>query len=380
MTVALLLAAVTATATPARRCAAAEPWTHWQRYSARFITNDGRVVDRTAGDRSTSEGQAYALFFSLVANDKKQFQHVYNWTQNNLAQGSLSENLPAWLWGHAPDGAWKVLDPNSASDADVWTAYALLEAGRLWHEPRYAKAGEALLRNVASHEVQTLPGLGPVLLPGAAGFEVEAGQAWRLNPSYLTLQLFRRFATVQPSGEWDAVVASSIRVLNESATDGIVPDWTLYRLGEGFRQDPVQPAVCSYDAVRVPLWLGMLPADDSLRKEFGPALSALLARWHTDGALPERIACQPPHSGSGAAPPGFAAALLPQAWAVHDTASVAAIEARLAGQLKDGLYGQPPAYYDQNLILFGRGHAVEMFRFAPDGRLEPRWSGACGTR
>ncbi|MFM7426217.1 MAG: glycosyl hydrolase family 8, partial [Elainella sp.] len=33
----------------------------WQIYSQRFIQGDGRIIDREANDRSTSEGQAYAL-------------------------------------------------------------------------------------------------------------------------------------------------------------------------------------------------------------------------------------------------------------------------------------------------------------------------------
>src|SRR6476646_1758537 len=32
----------------------------WAAYRQRFIQADGRVIDREAGDRSTSEGQAYA--------------------------------------------------------------------------------------------------------------------------------------------------------------------------------------------------------------------------------------------------------------------------------------------------------------------------------
>ena len=45
------------------------PWTQWQAYAEHFIQPDGRVVDITAGRRSTSEGQAYSLFFALVARE-----------------------------------------------------------------------------------------------------------------------------------------------------------------------------------------------------------------------------------------------------------------------------------------------------------------------
>jgi endo-1,4-beta-D-glucanase Y len=33
-----------------------------------------RVIDRQGGDRTTSEGQSYGLFFALVANDRARFE------------------------------------------------------------------------------------------------------------------------------------------------------------------------------------------------------------------------------------------------------------------------------------------------------------------
>lgn len=53
-------------------CRAEQPWPLWQAYGQRMIAGDGRVLDRTAGDRTTSEGQAYAMFFALVANDRQE--------------------------------------------------------------------------------------------------------------------------------------------------------------------------------------------------------------------------------------------------------------------------------------------------------------------
>ncbi len=112
------------------------PWQLWGSYSSRFIdAQSGRVFDPNGDRHTTSEGQAYALFFSLADNDRPTFNRILAWTQNNLAGGDLNTHLPAWLWGKDKDGQWKVLDPNSASDADVWMAYSLLEAGRLWNIP-----------------------------------------------------------------------------------------------------------------------------------------------------------------------------------------------------------------------------------------------------
>lgn len=71
---------------------------------------------------------------------------------------------------------------------------------------------------------------------------------------------------------------------------------------------------------------------------------------------------------------GFAAALLPQAR--RDPSLRRALEARLARAAnRGGLYGEPPAYYDQNLILFARAWVDGRFSFGADGRLLPRWEG-----
>ena len=232
-------------------------WPLWNRYVGTFISGDGRVIDRTAGDRTTSEGQAYALFFSLVANDRALFQRLLAWTEQNLAQRDLARNLPAWHWGKRKDGSWGVIDANSASDADLWLAYDLLEAGRLWSQPRYAALGQRLLANVAAREVASVPQLGTVLIPGANGFNLEGG--FRVNPSYSPPQILRRFARL--GAPWGAVLQSSMEMLRLFVPAGAVPDWAFAKAGQ-LLHDPVTGRVGSYDAIRVYLWIGMMPERD----------------------------------------------------------------------------------------------------------------------
>src|SRR5271168_2315334 len=62
----------------------------WQAYAATFITPDGRVLDPQTGNRTTSEGQSYALFFALVNNDRPRFDKLLTWTTDNLATGDLT--------------------------------------------------------------------------------------------------------------------------------------------------------------------------------------------------------------------------------------------------------------------------------------------------
>src|SRR5215831_2376318 len=154
----ILLSAVILTTAPWSR--AGTDWQLWKNYTAVFMDNQVRVIDHDAGDRTTSEGQAYAMFFALVANDRSRFDGLLKWTELNLASGDLAAHLPAWSWGHNKENRWEVLDSNSAADADVWMAYTLLEAGEAWKEPRYTSLGTALAKRIASEEVVQLPGLG----------------------------------------------------------------------------------------------------------------------------------------------------------------------------------------------------------------------------
>jgi len=352
------------------------PWLHFLRYVEAFVSPDGRVIDRSAGDRSTSEGQAYAMFFALVANDRPLFARLLQWTEANLADGDLEHRLPAWHWGRRRDGSWGVIDRNSASDADLWIAYALVEAARLWSVPSYDELARRILRNVVAREVADIPGLGPMLLPGASGFALEGGRAFRLNPSYQPPQLLRRFGAAEVPGPWSGILASTATMLRATATAGAVADWVVYRARHGFLPDPVHGRIGSYDAIRTYLWVGMLSEEDPDRRDLAAGLGALLEQLARTGRVPERIDARSLRV-QGEAPAGFAAALLPLARARGDDAAARALEERVARAVHDGLVGKPPAYYDQNLALFGRGFAEGRFRFRADGSLAPSWETQC---
>ena len=123
---------------PPRRSGACGDWTGYRTFVERFVQADGRVIDySTPAQQTTSEGQSYGLFFALVANDRATFDRLLGWTRTNLAGNQFDAQnmrLPSWQWGRKPDGSYGVLDPNSASDSDLWIAYDLLQAGRLWHD------------------------------------------------------------------------------------------------------------------------------------------------------------------------------------------------------------------------------------------------------
>ncbi|BDD94098.1 cellulose synthase complex periplasmic endoglucanase BcsZ [Pandoraea sp. XJJ-1] len=363
------------TTTKLRTCATVD-WPDWTRFKAGFLSDDGRVIDRSMDDqRTVSEGQAYALTFALMANDRVTFDKVLDWTVNNLAQGDLTAHLPAWLWGKKDDGQWGVLDRNPASDADMWIAYALGEAGRLWNVRRYTALGALVARRIVSEETDVVPGLGRTLLPAPVGFH-PAKDLWRLNPSYVPMQVVRYLAGRFPESGWAQLIPSSLKQITLTAPPlGFAPEWAMYRAGRGFEIDPDTKGEGSYNAIRVYLWAGMLaPGSDdfhALMHTFGGMLKFVAAH----GAPPERVDTRD-GTASQSGGSGFSAALVPLLQAVGDTAQAQAQVTRARALEAQAA----PGYYSSVLSLFGLGWRDGRFRFAADGMLQVPWEATCATR
>ena len=345
------------------------PWPAWDHFKRTFISADGRVIDpATTSQYTTSEGQSYALFFSLVDNDPALFERLLKWTEANLAQGDLTTHLPAWQWGRSADGQWRVQDANPATDADLWLAYTLSEAGRLWHQPRYAALAELIAERILREDRVTLPGLGPMLLPAPQGFHGDP-QHWRLNPSYLPPSLLQALHHHFPHQGWNDLLDSYRHMMDELSGHQVVPDWVGFEAERGFTRDTVTGDVGSYDAIRVYLWIGLL-APSALQDHLLAQLGGM-ANYIDAHGIPPVTTHWLTGQMEGSASFGFSTALLPYLMRSHrDTA--------LRLQLTR-LHSEPSTifssyYYDQALTLFGLGWFDHQYHFSENGALEPHWS------
>jgi endo-1,4-beta-D-glucanase Y len=381
---ALTLAGVLANANAQPDVCAVHGWPQWQDFRQHFITVDGRVLAANDAARgSYSEGQSYGMFFSLVANDREAFEQIWRWTQQNLMVNG-ADGLPAWSWGQAADGQWRVLDANAAADADMWFAYALLEAGRLWQRDDYLRDGRRLLQAITQLEVVALPALGPMVLPGPFGF-VQTDGSWRLNASYLPLPLLRRFELEVPQGPWADVAINTLKLTSAASPKGFTGDWTGYRAAAQhqpqFAVDPVTGPIGSYDAIRVYLWAGMTATNDPLAAQLLQALhgmdTALKSR-----ALPPEAVDLTTGVDRGDGPFGFSAALLPYLATLGSTQALTQHAARSRQLLTQSLAPEqllkgPPPYYDHVLSLFGLGWTDNRFHFLPNGQVQLKWQTTC---
>jgi len=345
-------------------------WPAWDSFRDRLISESGRVIDHSSPQQvTTSEGQAYALMFALIANDRPSFDLILHWTEANLANGDMTSQLPAWQWGKRDDASWGVMDSNPASDADLWIAYALNEAGRLWKIPKYTALAELLADRVMREETAQLPGLGRTLLPGPKGFHATPS-TWRLNPSYVPMQLLRRLASIYPKSDWGTIANTSLEVITRSAPRGLAPEWVDYQADSGFQTGNTALSEGSFNAIRVYLWAGMLDNRDAaypvLLKKLAP-----MARHVADNATPPRQVDINTGAFKEVGPAGFSAALLPFLKASGMDEALHQQELRLVALSTPELR---ESYYDQVLMLFGTGWLEGHYQFARDGLFKPHWT------
>lgn len=373
----LLAGALLAALWPA--CAAADPapapatapvcaaWPQWQAFDRHFVSQGGRVLDPSE-DITTSEGQAYAMFFALVANDVPRFASLLRWTEDNLAGGDLTARLPAWRWGKRDDGSYGVQDANAASDADLWMAYTLGEAARLWNRPAYGALAALLAARIGREESAVLGTLGAVMLPGPQGYRM-AGGTVRLNPSYLPLPLLRRMAQLYPETLWRSMPGVALEVIVRASPRGWAPNWVAVVPPARFAPDPVQGGVGSFDAIRTYMWAGMLDAGDPARALLVKTFAPMAAHVQQHGTPPERAGSRD-GVADGVGPAGFSAALLPLLAAAGRDQALAQQRQRVQARAP---FERADNYYEQALTLFGQGWDEKRFRFARDGRLIVAW-------
>lgn len=235
----------------------ASDFRQWDDFVRLHITPEGAVVDHAKeGDVTTSEGQSYALFLSLATGDQEGFKRILDYTLEKLAGGTFENSLPAWKYA---DG--RIADSNNATDSDLWIAYSLLEAGRIWNKPEYTALAHQLMNTLKNTVFYRHQYLGTLILPGRNGFVDSTGTV-TLNPSYYPPFLMQRLSTEDPDFA-QAYQATMAAVIKGSGA-GFAGDWIHYTAkGElETRADDTG----SWDATRVYLWIGITSEADPVRR------------------------------------------------------------------------------------------------------------------
>ncbi len=233
----------------------------WEKYKQKFINEDGRVVDPSQDFITTSEGQSYGLLRAVWIDDKDTFDKLWAWTKDNLQRDK--DKLFGWRWGKiSNNNKYGFTSPggsNSATDADVDIALALILASRRWQQTEYLNDAKPLLADIWKIETATASGKRYLI----AGDWAENENELVLNPSYFSPYAFRIFDEVdEPSRPWQSLVDSSYEILETSISSesGLPPDWISIDRKTGILKEPSAKELgsnYSFDAMRVPFRIAL---------------------------------------------------------------------------------------------------------------------------
>jgi endo-1,4-beta-D-glucanase Y len=278
----------------------------WDVYKKEYIEpGTFRVLDKQKDFITTSEGQSYAMLRAVWVGDKETFDNTWKWTKDNLRREE--DGLFSWLFGKLPDGGYGILKDqggyNTATDADVDIALALVFASTRWNDESYLGDAYVIIDEIWKNEVVTVNGK-PYL--AANNLEKDAPTNMVVNPSYFAPYAYRIFSHLDPEHPWMQLVDTSYEVLHASidspldkgSSARIPPDWVFLNKKTGQVTAPQNTNLTtntSFDALRVPWrialdwqWFKEPRAEELLSK-----MSFLTNEWENKSLLYTNYA----HSG-----------------------------------------------------------------------------------
>lgn len=326
----------------------------WKAYVARFIQQDGRVIDYRARGISTSEGQAYAMLRAVWMKDRGTFDKTHAWAVNNLNSGIRSDHLWAWKWGQDATGKWQVLDRAFASDADQDAALALILAYRHWNEPKYLSAAEAHLADLWKTAIIEAGGRRYLL----AGDRLCDGPRCKLNPSYCAPYSYRIFRNYDRQRNWAELVDSCYALLKTASAlteTRLPPDWVYLDTATGaVTLANAKDSSFSYDAFRVFWRIEMdheLFKDPRAEEYLTGSIAWIVREWNRAQTIPA-VVSSTGKAGANYASLEMLAGMMP---ALRSRAPqiASAMNQKLQRAYANGIWADSDSYYLQNWGWFG---------------------------
>jgi len=223
-----------------------------------------RALDGHLGNATTSEGQSYTMMRAAWMDDQETFDDTWQWTKDNMQR---DDKLISWRFGEKPDGSYGIQTEqggqNTATDADVDIAYALVMASNRWKDDTYLYDAKDIIEQVWEKEVVRIQG-NPVLV--ANDIERRDKTSVVVNPSYFAPYAYRVFAEIDPAHDWDALVDNSYALLFATAdatldtesSAGLTPNWVRINRTTGAAEPDSQlDTHYGYDAFRTPWRLAL---------------------------------------------------------------------------------------------------------------------------
>jgi endo-1,4-beta-D-glucanase Y len=178
------------------------------------VVKDGSVV---------SEGIGYGMLLAAGMADQTLFDGLWKYYQDHLDKDGLMN----WQTGKcdAPGDNMQ----NAATDADLDTTMALVQAAKRWPMGGYLPKAQTLASKIVQFETDMCSGR-RVLRPGDAFGGCNDANDKRINPSYFSPGYYKVFAHYFPdqAATWTGLADGSYQLyaVYQARMDNLVPDWS----------------------------------------------------------------------------------------------------------------------------------------------------------
>ena len=180
------------------------------------------VVDESS---VASEAIGSGLLLAAALADGALFEGLWKYYQDHLDKYGLMNSVTGKCDAPSNNGA------SAATDADLDTVMALVQAGAHWPSAGYLLKAQTLAGKIVQFETDTCNGR-RVLRPGdgVGGCSDPDPGKQRINPSYFAPAYYKVFAHYFPAqaSTWTALADGSYQLyaLYQARMDNLVPDWS----------------------------------------------------------------------------------------------------------------------------------------------------------
>lgn len=253
------------------------PQNFYHSWSKNYVKTQGKYayVNTTPNQRkatSLSEGQGYGMLITVLAAKKgysqqKDFNKFYNYY---LVHRQIIDKNPTQLmrWKQTINKKSITDENNSATDGDLYIAYSLILAHRLWPKAKnYLSQAKKLCNDILKYEYN--PKHQMLTVGNWANYSSHYYNLMRTSD--VTPEIFNEFYQVTGDTTWLTIKNSMLKYLNQLShthKSGLVPDFAWVKNGHAY---PVKGKVTGskYDgdyysnACRIPMLLATSKEKDA---------------------------------------------------------------------------------------------------------------------
>ena len=194
----------------------------WKAAHVETCTNGSAVVLKDA-DSVVSEGIGYGMLIAVAMADQALFDGLWKYYQDHLDKNGLMN------WQTQRCEAPGNNNRGAATDADLDTTMALVQASARWAAGDYGLKAQALAAKVSGLESDMCDGR-RVLRPGDTWGGCSDPSDKRINPSYFAPGYYKVFAQRFPeqAATWTALGDGSYQLfaIYQARMNNLVPDWS----------------------------------------------------------------------------------------------------------------------------------------------------------